>query len=298
MSESIGPHLYLDPLLPVTIRRAPLTLPATSSPDTTSYLVLVWEGSVENPIAGTESGVSRVATGATRRPLAVPAGKKLVSGPVLIWSSPATRARLGTVEGWFVAVGHRVLQDITVGFYGEPGLCRFLDELEQPGWSPMAEFERERLDAIASSLADELDRRPPAYRARVRSLFSDLLLLIYRATLSGDADDHASGYRLSDVIDYIEDSYSDQLSLSDLAGILDCSPAYFSRMFSREVGVPPFEYINRVRVRHACSLLRSTQRSITEIAFEVGYNNVSFFNRYFRRIMQRTPREYRRYVQG
>lgn len=285
MSESLGPHLYLDPLLPVSLRRAPRVLPATANSDSTSYLVVVWSGEVGNPVADTAGRVSAT-------------GFATVAGPALIWSCPASSLRLGETDGWFLAVGHRLLQDIAVAFFGEPGLCRFLDELEQPGWSPLAQIERRQIDTIASSLMEEVESRPPAYRARVRSLFSDLLLLVYRATLPEAGDDREGGYRLSDVIDYIEQNYAETVALADLARVMQCSPAYFSRLFSREIGVPPFEYINRVRVRHACSLLRSTDRSITEIAFEVGYNNVSFFNRYFRKIMQRTPREYRRYVQS
>jgi AraC-like DNA-binding protein len=312
MTDSPGPNLYLDPLLPVTVRRAPRRLPATANPGATSYLALAWEGEPDNPVPRAITGPATTGNraagdGDARRDPGV-AGPHLpgrtasplrtVAGPALIWSCPASTIRLGAVDGWFLAIGHRVLQDITVAFYGEPGLCRFLDDLQKPGWSPIAGLERDQIDSIANGLMDELDNRPPAYRARVRSLFSDLLLLIYRSTLQESADDHEGGYRLSDVVDYIEENYAQPLTLVDLAAVLACSPAYFSRLFSREIGVPPFEYINRVRVRHACALLRSTDRSITEIAFEVGYNNVSFFNRYFRRIMQRTPREYRRYVRS
>ena len=293
MTDSSGPNLYLDPLLPVTVRRAPHRLPVTTNPTSTSYLAVVWEGDPDNPVSRSD------AVGTGRRPDPPAASSPgTVRAPALLWSSPASALRMGPVDGWFLAAGHRVLQDITVAFYGEPGLCRFLDELEAPGWSPIADLERSQIDSIAGSLMDELDERPPAYRARVRSLFSDLLLLVYRATLSDSSDNCGGGYRLSDVIDYIEENYAEQISLADLAAVMACSPAYFSRVFSREIGAPPFEYINRVRVRQACSLLRATSRSITEIAFEVGYNNVSFFNRYFRKIMQRTPREYRRYVQS
>jgi AraC-like DNA-binding protein len=276
MTERPGPHLYLDPLLPVAIHPNPRTWPATPHPDTTSYIVVAWEGTVAGP---------------------APSGAA-VGSPALAWARPTDLHRLSGVAGWLLAIGHRVLQDISVGFFGEPGVCTFLDELIRPGWSPLGTSERTAIDAIASSLADEIHERPPAYRARVRGLLADLLLLVYRATLAGDATVNDGAYRLSDVVDFIETNFAEQLSLPDLADVLGCSPAYFSRLFSREIGVPPFEYINRVRVRHACVLLRSTERSITEIAFEVGYNNVSFFNRYFRRIMQRTPREYRRYVQG
>lgn len=78
--------------------------------------------------------------------------------------------------------------------------------------------------------------------------------------------------------------------------MMGTSSSYFSRLFRNEVGMPLFEYINRTRIRKACVMLRRADISVTQIAFDVGYNSVSFFNRYFRRIMHLTPREYRRYL--
>jgi AraC-like DNA-binding protein len=60
--------------------------------------------------------------------------------------------------------------------------------------------------------------------------------------------------------------------------------------------MPLFEYINRTRIRKACLLLRQPGLPVTAIALDVGYNSVSFFNRYFRRVMNVSPREYRRFL--
>lgn len=54
-----------------------------------------------------------------------------------------------------------------------------------------------------------------------------------------------------------------------------------------------FEYLNRIRIQKSCLFLKRSSMSIVEIAFSVGYNNLSHFNRYFRRIMGMSPREYR-----
>ena len=58
-----------------------------------------------------------------------------------------------------------------------------------------------------------------------------------------------------------------------------------------------FEYINRIRIQKACLMLKRGNLQITEIAFAVGYNNLSFFYRYFSKIMKMTPREYRAIAQ-
>jgi AraC-like DNA-binding protein len=67
----------------------------------------------------------------------------------------------------------------------------------------------------------------------------------------------------------------------------------FSRRFKDSAGCPLFEFINRQRISRACALLKSSGMSIIEIAEAVGYNNLSFFNRYFLRIIGLSPRAYR-----
>jgi AraC-like DNA-binding protein len=78
-----------------------------------------------------------------------------------------------------------------------------------------------------------------------------------------------------------------------MAGLSGFNPSYFSRAFKHKAGMPLFEYVNHLRIRKACILLKRSALSIIEIAFSVGYNNISFFNRYFRKIMKMSPREYR-----
>jgi hypothetical protein len=66
-----------------------------------------------------------------------------------------------------------------------------------------------------------------------------------------------------------------------------------TRLFARQTGMHMFEYLNRVRIQKSCLLLKRSSMSIVEIAFAVGCNNLSHFNRYFRRIMEMSPRAYR-----
>ncbi len=100
-------------------------------------------------------------------------------------------------------------------------------------------------------------------------------------------------WSISDVIHYVKENFDGQFTLNELAGKCALNSSYFSRTFKQEVGIPLFEYINRLRVEKACHLLKISNSSIIEIAFSVGYNNVTFFNRYFKKIMNISPGEYR-----
>ncbi len=194
---------------------------------------------------------------------------------------------------WLLIIGQRLLDQLIVGAFGEPGFSRFLEGFAGAGSSPTGGF-LDDLVPLLEAVARELDQRPAAYRVRVRSVLTDVFLSLYRATLAAEAESPASGFRLAVVIDHIELNYDDHLDLESLARIMQTSPTHLSRVFRREVGIPLFEYVNRTRIRKACTLLRRTELPITRIAVDVGYNNVSFFNRYFRRIMRCSPREYRR----
>jgi AraC-like DNA-binding protein len=101
-------------------------------------------------------------------------------------------------------------------------------------------------------------------------------------------------WRVEEVVSYIEKNYSETFSLEDFVARCALNTSEFSRRFKVLTGCPLFEFINRKRVQRACSLLKDGDLPIIEIAFSVGYNNLSFFNRYFLRLMGQTPSEYRR----
>ena len=63
---------------------------------------------------------------------------------------------------------------------------------------------------------------------------------------------------------------------------------------SNYYNISPFEYLNYIRIIHASKLLKSTKKLITDIASECGFDNISYFNRVFKRIMGITPNAYRK----
>lgn len=95
---------------------------------------------------------------------------------------------------------------------------------------------------------------------------------------------------------YVGKQLADRITLDQVARHCGLSPSYFSRLFHRETGCTLSDYINRRRIEQAGRMLLKADARISEIAFEVGYQSLSQFNRSFQRIMRRTPMEYRRQV--
>jgi AraC-like DNA-binding protein len=93
--------------------------------------------------------------------------------------------------------------------------------------------------------------------------------------------------------DLVDARYFEPLTVADLAAAAALSPAYFSREFKRVYGESPHEYLLTRRLERAASLLRTTNRTVTEIAFSVGLSSLGSFTTSFTRIYGRSPKAYR-----
>lgn len=94
---------------------------------------------------------------------------------------------------------------------------------------------------------------------------------------------------------WIEAHFSESLSLEAIADHVATSPYHFLRLFRRELGLTPHQYLIRTRLRHALRLLGTTRRTVTEVAFDVGFTDLSNFTRTFRRHVGVTPEAFRRH---
>ncbi len=101
---------------------------------------------------------------------------------------------------------------------------------------------------------------------------------------------------ISVILDDIAKNYSNNFEFNDIVRKSGMNATYFCRAFKERTGKPLFEFINFIRIEKACKMLKRTDRTIIDIAFDAGYQNLSFFNRYFRKIMNMSPREYRRNI--
>jgi two-component system response regulator YesN len=98
---------------------------------------------------------------------------------------------------------------------------------------------------------------------------------------------------ITDAKKYIEDHYAETITLSQVAKAAAVNPAYLSASFTRHCGVNFLEHLTQYRLARAKELLERTNLPIQEIAYQVGYPNIAYFNRIFRRATAQTPGAYR-----
>ncbi|MCL1807896.1 MAG: AraC family transcriptional regulator [Oscillospiraceae bacterium] len=99
--------------------------------------------------------------------------------------------------------------------------------------------------------------------------------------------------RLLGAVNYIHAHYMEGISDGILAKQVNMAVGTFCRYFKRLFGVTPIQYINKYRILKSRELLVNTERKVSEIAFMCGYNNLSNFNREFKKYMGTTPSKYR-----
>jgi AraC-like DNA-binding protein len=97
--------------------------------------------------------------------------------------------------------------------------------------------------------------------------------------------------------DYIDDHFSTGVSLQELARYVGLSPYYFLRVFRAEVGMPPYAYLESVRIGRAQRLIECG-KSLTEAAFEAGFSSQSHMTNRFRKIIGATPGQYAQQVRS
>jgi len=99
--------------------------------------------------------------------------------------------------------------------------------------------------------------------------------------------------RLGDVVSYMHQHLADQITIDDLAQIGCMSRRTLTREFTKVTGHAPIEYLIRERVKRAREMLLSKDRSITEVAYEVGFQDSNYFSRKFRAVVGVSPRAVR-----
>lgn len=98
--------------------------------------------------------------------------------------------------------------------------------------------------------------------------------------------------RLTKVLHYVSTNYQHKIELEKVAEMANLHPSAFCRFFKEKTGKSLLEYVKDMRISYACKLIIENQQSISQVCFESGFNNLSNFNRTFKKQTGFTPSEY------
>ncbi|QJD84280.1 AraC family transcriptional regulator [Cohnella herbarum] len=142
------------------------------------------------------------------------------------------------------------------------------------------------------TLYREYQTELPGYEAVLYARLTELLVFLCRLELSRKKTAPAIS-QLAKVFEYIERHSDRPLTLSEVAALLHVSVSYLQRMLKQATGQSFTEYVQNLRIRKCCEMLRQTPLPVKEIAAKAGYRDLKFFHELFRKKTGLTPRAYR-----
>lgn len=147
---------------------------------------------------------------------------------------------------------------------------------------------------LLRNFMNEYEAELPGREALLAALGLRISHSLIRAALGVRVRPSAGGARLEihRAIQYLHDHFAERLTVADLARVAGLSPPHFSRLFRRETGHSPLDYLIRIRIQRSRLLLRAGDDSITEVAYKCGFATPSHFSDCFRKQCGLAPSEY------
>lgn len=160
------------------------------------------------------------------------------------------------------------------------------------------------LEAQLLAIIDEYEKKQYAYAIALNARIYDILVIIARSTVqkpeksyldaSASASRVSSLKKVNQALQFIEENYQSEITLKDVSRAAGFSEYHLSRVFKEVMDKSFRRYLNELRIKRAEQLIMKDDINITDIAYSVGFNSVTTFNRAFREARGCTPSEYKR----
>ena len=163
------------------------------------------------------------------------------------------------------------------------------------------ENDNKQLVYLIRAILEEFRGEKKLYMESVRGLLLSALMEILR--MSGQAEEKhwsagGGSARISPALFYISDYYREKIKIEQLAEVCHMSETHFRRVFVKCMNMTPVEYVNLVRIRMACEMLKKSEDSMEEIAEKAGFDTLSTFNRNFRKLIGDSPYQWKLHAQN
>lgn len=151
------------------------------------------------------------------------------------------------------------------------------------------------INRVITGLVEEYEQQSTGYELAVKSNLYRLLVLLLRSYTVPATEQRETKrqYNLSQqirpILEYIDNHYTEKISLESLAQMAHLSRHHFCRLFKTLTGLPPIEYVNHLRIDSAAELLKGQELSVSEIAMAVGFNDSNYFSRLFKKYKNHSP---------
>lgn len=225
-----------------------------------------------------------------------------VKGPTLVLILPGQLHSIDPLEDYTMEYENIIFHpsmlfskqtDVTATEFLQPLIAR---KITVPTvFTPVYPYYRDVITPIDA--CDEICKTmPQGYELFIKSqLYQFLFVLSNRCrNLSSTKDNRKTLDKMKVVLKYIENHYMDKITIADIAATADFSESHFMRYFKETMGTSFIDYLKDYRLTMASRLLTSSEAAILDIAAEVGFDNLSYFNRAFKQKYHMTPSHFRK----
>lgn len=274
---------YFEPGVPIFVNRASETFELTEHSHEFIEMTYVSEGAGVHYIAGETVPVEHGTL------FFIPVGRSHVFRPKTL-----KRDRPLIVYNCLFPVLY--LTELRAGFPQAADICELFTDERLP-WLSMKDATGE-YQAMFREMYREFSAKPPGYLAVLASFVVRILTGLYRHRLQfcTSKGDRPQWLTVDEAITYINRNYATDLRLGELAAKANLSERQFSRLFQRQTGMNFTNYLQSIRMDAACRLLTGGRSSVGEVAAAVGYADLKFFHRLFKKKIGTTPKQYREVV--
>lgn len=158
----------------------------------------------------------------------------------------------------------------------------------------------EFLQKCILNMYDEYDKKQEGYDMQIKAYAYSLMAYLLR----NYTKEHISEYdinlkknkieRISKILNYISDHYKENITTAEIAKLSYLTESYLCRFFKKSIGKSITAYINELRIEKAAVLLLNTDESVTEIATHVGFSDLNYFSRIFKKMKGVSPKEFKK----
>lgn len=152
---------------------------------------------------------------------------------------------------------------------------------------------REEVAAIYSNAISAAERKGRGYQQLLSGCVNMLLGYLLSCDTSAQTEDDTTIEMMKRAIIYMNEHFCEDIHPEEVAEMVNCGYSRFRKNFVQYTGVSPYQHILQMRIRRSKELLMQTNMNLSEIAYDVGFNNSDYFSTAFKRIEKISPKQYR-----
>jgi AraC-like DNA-binding protein len=149
------------------------------------------------------------------------------------------------------------------------------------------------INSIIEEIEEEQEGMLPGWEFACQTKFRALVLFLSRRYSHVAAQSGRNMLKMGEIVAYLERNLMEELRFEGLAEVAHMSPTTLRRVFRETFGCSPMAYLQQLRVKKSMLLLANPAKSISDVAFEVGFNDSGYFSRVFRQETGESPKEFR-----